>query len=343
MKPSSIALSIPALISAGLVPMIWGSPGVGKSDVVAQVAKAMNAELRDVRLTLFDPVDLKGFPDKDVDTQQMRFLPPSFLPPMKVKGKPNKTKGILFLDELVSAERSVQAAAYQLILNRSIGEYTLPDGWHVVAAGNRASDRALVNAMPSALANRFVHIDYDVSHDDFCEWAIKHGDIDSLLLAFLRFRPGLLHDFKPAENPRSFPSPRSWMFVNRLLKTNSLHPSDEHALVAGTVGEGAASELVAFMRVYRDLPDIDAILADPDKHKVPDGKPSVMYALATALGAKVTVPLFANAVKYVERWSPEFQVLFMRDAARRDTAFTTQASFVKWAVANSELLGATRR
>ena len=92
MKPSSIALSIPALISAGLVPMIWGAPGVGKSDVVAQVAKAMNAELRDVRLTLFDPVDLKGFPDKDVDTQQMRFLPPSFLPPMKVKGKPNKRR-----------------------------------------------------------------------------------------------------------------------------------------------------------------------------------------------------------------------------------------------------------
>lgn len=273
----------------------------------------------------------------------MRFLPPSFLPPMLVNGKPNKTKGILFLDELVSAERSVQAAAYQLILNRSIGEYTLPAGWHVVAAGNRASDRALVNAMPSALANRFVHIDYDVSHDDFCDWAISYGEIDPLLLAFLRFRPGLLHDFKPAENPRAFPSPRSWMFVNRLLKTNTLHPSDEHDLISGTVGPGAASEFVAFVRIYRDLPDVDAILANPDKHAVPEGKPSIMYALATAMGAKVTAGTFANAMKYVERWSPEFQVLFVRDASRRDSALTQQAPFVKWAVKNAPLLEGVRR
>ena len=342
MKPSAIAQSLPALMKVGLVPMLWGAPGVGKSDVVAQVAKALGCELRDVRLTLFDPVDLKGFPDKDADTQQMRFLPPSFLPPMKVKGKPNKTKGILFLDELVSAERSVQAAAYQLILNRSIGEYTLPEGWHVIAAGNRASDRALVNAMPSALANRFVHIDYDVSHDDFCDWAIQHGDIDPLLLAFLRFRANLLHDFKPAENPRAFPSPRSWMFVNRLLRAG-MPAADEHALIAGTVGDGAASELVAFIRIYRDLPDIDAILTDPMGSPVPDSKPSVMYALATALGAKVTAATMDAAVTYVNRWSPEFQVLFMRDAARRDKSLTTTKAFVTWAVKNSELLGGTRR
>ena len=340
MTPANLISALPALFASGVVPMIYGPPGVGKSDVVAQVAKNLGYDLLDVRLTLYDPVDLKGFPDKDTETGQMRFLPPSFLPPMKIKGRPNKTRGILFLDELTSAERSMQAAAYQLILNRAIGDtYTLPAGWHIVAAGNRAQDRALVNAMPSALANRFIHIDFEVSHRDFCDWAIAH-DISTVLLAFLRFRPHLLHDFKPTENPRAFPTPRSWMFVNKLLQ-QALPPALEHELLAGAVGQGAATELLAFMQVYRDLPDLDAVLANPATAVVPAAHTSVMFALATALSTKVTPALMAPAMQYVSRWAPEFQVLFLRDAARRDRTIGSTPAFVQWVLKYGDLLNSS--
>ena len=194
MKPSFHRQALNKAIEAKRPVMLWGAPGVGKSDVVAQVAEKRGVELRDVRLSLLDPVDLKGFPIPDHDNKQMTWLPPHFLPAMTVKkarallntkdGKktalpdhlmPNDSQGILFLDELPSAPQAVQAAAYQLILNREIGNYTLPEGWAIIAAGNREEDRAVVHKMPSALANRFVHLNFDIHLDDWCEWALDNG------------------------------------------------------------------------------------------------------------------------------------------------------------------------
>ena len=186
MRPSQVSASLTHLIKRQRPAFLWGPPGAGKSDVVAEIAKDLGLELRDVRLNLLDPVDLKGFPVvKGAGAkQQMSFVPPDFLP--------TKGKGILFLDEMNSAPRAVQAAAYQLILNRKIGEYELPVGWAVVAAGNRAGDRAVVNDMPSALANRLVHIDFEVDVDDWYDWALQHG-VSDLTRAFIKFRPALLH------------------------------------------------------------------------------------------------------------------------------------------------------
>ena len=307
--------------------MLWGAPGVGKSDVIRNIADDMKHELRDVRLSLLDPIDLKGFPTIDTVKKQMSWLPADFLP--------KKGKGILFLDEINAAPQSVQAAAYQLVLNRKIGEYKLPDGWSVMAAGNRASDRSVVHAMPAALANRFVHLDFDINVDDWSHWAMEN-ELHTDLRAFIRFRPNLLHCFDSASNPRAFPSPRSWAFVNDIYKDNH-SADDEYELIKGTVGEGAAAEFSGFVRQIKDLPTIDQVLLDPDGTKVPTS-PAGMYAMATALDSKATTANIARIMKYTDRMPVEFQVVFVRSAIRRDGKLTGTKSYMDWGIRHQSVL-----
>lgn len=339
MKPSALRTAIPRLLAKHRAPFLWGAPGVGKSDLVAQIASDMGAELRDVRISLLDPIDLKGFPVVDAAKKFMEWLPADFLPPMQVKEGAkmvqNPTTGVLFLDEMNSAPQSVQAAAYQLVLNRKIGAYELPAGWSVIAAGNRTSDRSVVHAQPAALANRFIHLDYDVSVDDWSVWAAKNG-IHSDLRAFIRFRPNLLHDFKPADNPRAFPSPRSWAFVNDVYQDHNGHDV-EFELIKGTVGEGACAEFSAFVRLIKDLPTPDQILMDPEGTRLPVN-PAAQYAIATAMDSKVTEDNIERVLKYMIRLPTEFQVLFMRGALRSDNALTGTKPFQDWALKNQDVL-----
>ena len=327
MKPSSIRTALPLLLAKQRPVMLWGPPGVGKSDVVTQVAEGMKIELRDVRLSLLDPVDLKGFPTINATKKQMRWLPADFLP--------TKGKGIFFLDEINAAPQSVQAAAYQLILNRKIGDYKLPDGWSIIAAGNRAGDRSVVHAMPAALANRFVHLDYDVSNEDWDRWAMEN-DIHLDLRSFMRLRPALLHSFDPTTNPRAFPTPRSWAFVNDIYMSN-LSSDDEFELIKGTVGEGAAGEFSGFVRQIKGLPTVDEVLLDPENTKLP-ANASAQYAMVTALDAKATTGNIARIMKYVERMSVELQTVFIRAAVRRDNKLTGTKTYVDWGVKNSTVL-----
>ena len=327
MKPSAIRQALPRLLAKQRPVFLWGAPGVGKSDLIAKVASDCNLQLRDVRLSLLDPVDLKGFPTINKAKTQMTWLPADFLP--------TEGKGLLFLDEMNAAPQSVQAAAYQLVLNRKLGDYTLPDGWSVVAAGNRTSDRSVVHAMPAALANRFIHLDYDVNVDDWNEWAMEKG-IHTDLRAFIRFRPNLLHSFDAATNPRAFPSPRSWEFVNDVYKDH-LSQEIEFELIKGTVGEGASAEFSGFVRLIKDLPTVDSVLLDPKKTRLPES-PAAQYALAPALDAKATTGNFARIMEYIERMPTEFQVLFMRSALRRDERLTGTKTFADWGIKNEGVL-----
>ena len=329
MKPSSVKQSLKHLVARKRPVFIWGPVGAGKSDVVASVAKELGLELRDVRLNLMDPVDLKGFPvvRGTGKSQTMAFVPPDFLP--------TKGKGILFLDEMNSAPQSVQAAAYQLILNRKLGDYELPVGWAVVAAGNRASDRSVVNAQPAALANRFVHIDFDVDVEDWFAWATQNG-VSDITRAFIKFRSNLLHSFDPASNPRAFPSPRSWVFVDDVL-TSGLAADTEFELIKGTVGEGAAAEYVAFARMARDLPTVEEILASPSKAPVPSA-PATMYAIATMLDKKATPATLSKLLTYMGRLPVEFQVLFMRSAGMADRDLLKTKEFVTWMTTNQDVV-----
>ena len=210
MKPSHVEDSLKLLIKCQQPVFLWGPPGVGKSQVVRQVTRDLDLACTDVRAVLLDPVDLRGLPHINGDNRA-QWATPDFLP--------QDGKGVLFLDELNAAPPLVQAACYQLVLDRKIGEYTLPETWAVIAAGNRESDRAVTHRMPSALANRFVHIEFEADMEDWAAWALNHG-IQSEIIGFLRFRPALLHQFDGRADEKAFPSPRAWEFVSKILEQN---------------------------------------------------------------------------------------------------------------------------
>jgi MoxR-like ATPase len=224
---------------------------------------------------------------------------------------PRSGRGVLFLDELGQAAPAVQAACLQLTLDRRIGEYELPPGWAVVAAANRAEDRAGGHRLISPLLNRFIHLDLDVDPEDWQAWAVTAG-IAPEIRSFLRFRPGLLFQFDPATNPRAFATPRSWAFVSDVLAAPS--PDRSAEVVAGCVGEGAAAEFAAFVRLARELPNLDVVLDTPDAAPIPT-EPGVMYALVGAVVERVRAQaaLSEAAVRYASRLPEEFGLLLLRD------------------------------
>lgn len=254
--------------------MLWGPPGVGKSQMVAQAARHHNVPVIDIRLSQLEPSDLRGIPFRVGDL--VEWAVPAMLPDSERHG----TKGVLFLDEITSAPPSVSAAAYQLILDRRLGAYQVPQGWAIFAAGNRQGDRGVTYTMPAPLANRFSHFEVEVNLDDWVTWAYASG-IDGRVIAFLRFRPELLFDFDPAHNPVAFPSPRSWEFTHRALQKFGNFPDIIVGALQGCVGPAAGIELNAFIQNLEHLPDIDAIL-DGDETQVPE-EIDLQYAVASAL------------------------------------------------------------
>lgn len=334
MKPSELTKALTHLIEQRRPCMIWGAPGVGKSDIIRQVAAKLERELRDVRLSTMDVVDVRGFPVPDLEQQVMKWLTANFLPAMTVKGKPNKTKGVLFLDELTSAPPAVQAAMYQLILDFRIGDYVLPEGWSIVAAGNRKSDRSVVHDMPAALANRLIHLDADVDVDEWDKWAAQNG-ISSVTRGFIRFREALLHKFDP--NARAWPSGRTWEFVDRNIRGHNLPSTVELDLIKGAVGEGAAVEYHAFTTLAQHVPNIKDILAKPHDTPVPT-EPSVLYATATMMDSHITPKTIKPALAYIERMPKEFQILTMRGALHISTEIESTQEYTDWLIKNAEFL-----
>lgn len=340
MRPSQIAEALGYLIDAKQPVMLHGSPGIGKSDVVRQVAKQRGLELIDLRLSQLDPVDLRGVPSVDAKRKITSWNAPSFLP--------TEGKGILFLDEINSAAQATQAAAYQLILDRRLGDYELPPGWCMIAAGNRAIDRAIVNQMSTALKNRFTHLTYEVNNDDWCEWALRNN-VSTEVLGFIRFRPMLLNDFEQRndskaerermqhlKNAQAFATPRSWEFLSRVVQQNP-NPGLEYELYSGIVGEGAAAEFMGYLKYYRDLPNLDALLMNPGKAPVPE-EPATLYALSTGLATKATKDSMERVVQYALRMPAEFQVLLMKDAIVRDNTLTETRAFTDWSIKNAHVL-----
>jgi len=240
---------------------LWGPPGIGKSDIVKQIGEDAGREVIDVRLALWEPTDIKGIPYYNADQGKMVWAPPAELPT-----DPEST-AIIFLDELNSAPPAVQAAAYQLILNRRVGTYELPKGVDVVAAGNREGDRGVTYRMPAPLANRFIHLEAKVDFDDFQEWAVMN-DVHPEVLGYVGFA--------------KFATPRSWVFVSDLLKDEDCDVDTMHNLVAGAVGDGLAIKFMAHRKIAGRLPKALDIL----EGKVKDlqiKEVSAMYSLTVSL------------------------------------------------------------
>jgi len=254
--------------------MLWGPPGVGKSDMIRQAAERHQVEVIDIRLSQMEPSDLRGIPFRNEDSVEWAI--PAILPDTGRHG----ARGILFLDEITSAPPSVSAAAYQLILDRRLGEYQVPEGWAIFAAGNRQGDRGVTYTMPAPLANRFSHFDVEAHLDDWVAWAYRHG-IDERVIAFLRFRPELLFDFDPAHNPMAFPSPRSWEFAHRSLQKFGDNPELLQGALQACVGPAAGIELTAFVNSLDKMPDLDDIITGREV-PVPD-EIDLQYAVAAAL------------------------------------------------------------
>jgi hypothetical protein len=278
MRPSQIAALLEREFSgasdARTPVMIWGPPGVGKSQIIAQVAALHGVPLVDIRLAQMEPTDLRGIPFRD--GRHVVWSVPAILPDAARHGP----RGILFLDEITSAVPTVTTAAYQLILDRQLGEYEVPPGWAIFAAGNRQGDRGVTYQMPAPLANRFAHYEIEPDLDDWIAWAHRSG-IDARLIAFLRFRPDLLFDFDPARYTVAFPSPRSWEYANRALtKFSGVSDLLGEALKA-CVGPAAGLACRAYIEHLGALPDPADVIAGRVT-EVPRGI-ELQYALAAAL------------------------------------------------------------
>lgn len=335
MKPSQLYEALTALIRERVPIHIWGPCGVGKSKIGFQVAQDLGYEFRDVRATQLDPVDLRGLPR--ILSDQTEWVPPKFLP--------TAGKGILFLDELTSAPQMTQAGCYQLVLDRRLGEYILPDEWVVIAAGNPASERGVHFSMPRPLRNRFVHLTLDVDFDDWCHWALG-ASIRPEVIAFLRFKRDLLHDADATSDVNAWPTPRSWEMASNVIKAFDQHGKSragtgsseiEAQLLEGTIGPAATTEFVAFLRLFRQLPSIDEILLNPESAPLP-AEPSAQIAISTALGRVLTDNSVAKGMKYLNRMPTEMRVLAMRDASARDRAITFTPEFVRFGVEHAEVI-----
>src|SRR4028119_181784 len=277
--------------------MIWGAPGIGKSSVVAQVANQHGLEFVDVRLSQLAPTDLRGLPVPENGIS--RWYPPEFLP--------DQGFGILFVDELNMAPPAMQGIAQQLILDRRVGSYVVPEGWFIWAAGNRKEDRASVYEMPAPLANRFLHLEVVPDFDSFKDYALASG-VHEQVLAFLSFRTSLVHKLDP--HSAAWPSPRSWAMASRLLEAE--------LDIETAVGAGAAAEFAAYIALYEALPDLESIIEGHGLQIPFPDEPSVRYALIIGLTVRATdVDKALHAFRWLaERASAEWVQLFAADLMR---------------------------
>lgn len=294
--------------------MLWGPPGIGKSQIFRTIAKNLGKQtgktvnITDVRLLLFNPVDLRGIPTADAKKELAIWLKPQIFQ----MDPSNEIINILILDEISAAPLSVQAAAYQITLDRIIGEHKLPENCIVVAAGNRVTDKSVSYKMPKALANRMTHIEMKCDVDDWKKWAIPFG-IDSKIIGYINFKNSALFQFDPSNDDVAYPTPRSWEMVDKYLKR--LKGVDEaFPLIAGSIGLGAATEFKAYTQVFHKLPNIKDIYNGVET-KVPS-EPDVLYALSAALVSnvmKADKTQLQNLLKYTLNMPAEFATLTIKD------------------------------
>lgn len=273
--PNSAKRAIQKCIKIQRPVFMWGPPGIGKSDIVKQIGDEQGREVIDVRLSLWEPTDIKGIPYYNADEKSMTWAAPAELPV-----DPEST-AILFLDELNSAAPATQAAAFQLVLNRRVGTYVLPKGVSIVAAGNREADKGVTYRMPSPLANRFVHLELKSDFDDWLKWATSNK-VHEQVVGYVSFAKQDLYDFDPKSPSRAFATPRSWSFVSELLMDDDLDDSTLTDLISGAVGEGLAVKFMAHRRVAKQMPRPEDVLSGKTK-KCDIKEISAMYSLTISL------------------------------------------------------------
>ena len=308
-----------SLVKAFPSVMLWGPPGIGKSQAVKQIAKEIEigtgkrTSVTDVRLLLFNPIDLRGIPTANEDKTLSVWLKPEIFKMDESEDVVN----ILFLDEISAAPQSVQAAAYQIALDRVIGEHSLPDNCIVIAAGNRTTDKSVAYKMPKALANRLLHIEIVGSFEAWREWAVSSG-INPKVIGFLSFKPDMLMKFDAASEDLAFSTPRSWEMVSNILNNVSEDLSLVYSFISGVVGIGAATEFRHWCKIYNKLPNIEDIFDGTTGNADVPTDIDVLFALISSMvsyarGHKDEMDKINNSLEYAKLLPTDYCVVLLKD------------------------------
>ena len=320
---STLSQSYCTVIKNGVSPkilpsvMLWGPPGVGKSQAIRQVAKDIEREtgkkvkITDVRLLLFNPIDLRGIPTANADKTLAIWLKPQIFQ----MDASDDIINILFLDEISAAPQSVQAAAYQITLDRVVGEHKLPDNCIVIAAGNRITDKSVSFKMPKALANRLLHIEVEGSFTSWQNWAIKAG-INDKVLGFLSFRTDKLFGFDPKNDDLAFATPRSWEMVSNILNNVCDDVKEMYTMIAGLIGKGLAVEFRSWCGLHSQLPSMEDIFNGIVREipKTADALYAVVYSMASyAKDHKDDLDKIGNSLKYAEAMPADYIAILLKN------------------------------
>lgn len=323
LTPKETKDAIITCFEAGVVPFITSSPGIGKSAIARQICDEYSLVPIDLRLSQCAPEDLMGLPMRE--NGKAVFTPFKIFP---LKGEPlpeGKNGWLLFLDEFNSAPKSVQASAYKVVLDRMVGQEDLHENVFVMAAGNKATDRAIVNDLSTAMQSRLVHLEMVADHREFINHATKNG-FDHRVMGFLEFQPGKLHQFQPDHNDKTFACPRTWEFASKLIKGKSFEQISL-PLLAGTISEGVAVEFHTFLRLFETLPSYNSIIASPEKVDIPTDS-GTKYAVITLLIERLAQADLDKAIQYIKRMPPEFQVIYFRSIVQKDPSIKRAKAFV---------------
>jgi hypothetical protein len=329
MRPTLLTDTLKSLISINRTAAIEGPPGGGKTTIVRSVAAQLGLHYIERHLPTMLVEDF-GIPIIGKDT--LTYQIPDWFPAKGSKWDDGRG-GVLCFDDRNQAPADIQKVLANIQQARDLHGYPMADGWTVVSTGNRQSDRAGANRVLSHLSDRETTLEFDTNLDDWSSWALNNG-IKTEVVAFLRFRPALLHDFDPQRNKNS--TPRGW--AEGVSAVLGVVPHDsEYDCFKGAVGEGAAAEFVGFLKIYRKLPNPDAILLDPEGSAVPTDPPT-LYALSGAISNRVSQANIDRAVTYLSRCPAEFSVLAMSMAVRRDPSITSSKGFIDWSIKHQSVL-----
>lgn len=324
-KPSQATAIITALIKAKLVPMLAGSPGLGKSSICHQIAEHYGLKVIDLRLAQCDPCDLLGFPT--VMGTKSGYIPMETFP---IEGDPipeGYNGWLLFMDEFTSASMAVQAAAYKIVLDRMIGIRKLHSKCAIVCAGNKETDNAIVQPMSTALQSRLAHLELVLDVEEWIVWAQTNG-IDPRITGYIQwFKPGNLYTFKPDHTDHTYACPRTWEFLNRVV--SHMGTPEFLPMSSGIVGEGVAREFITYSKIHEQLPKPKVIEQAPETTPVPD-EPDILYAITGSIAHNAKPETFEQVMKYVTRLPKEFQVVTLRETVRRNKGMQAHPAVRKW-------------